>query len=164
MSSDGPSDGPPGSEPSGRFSFEVTARSAAPVEIVWPLVGEAERWKEWAWMTRTYLVRPGPAEPQGVGALRRFAVGPFGSSEEVVAWDPPGHLAYVARRGLPVRSYRADVHLEACAGGTTVRWSGSLDPLMPGTGPLVLWYVRRLVGGFAKRLCRYADLIIQHSP
>ncbi|HLN06965.1 MAG TPA: SRPBCC family protein [Acidimicrobiales bacterium] len=150
-------------EPSGRFEFEVTGRCAAPVERVWPLVGVAERWKDWAWMTRTFLLRPGTDEPEGVGALRRFAVGPFGSVEEVVAWEPPHHLRYVARRGLPVRAYRADVHLEEDAGGTVVRWRGSLDPLVPGTGPVVLAYVRGLVGGFTRRLCRHADRIAGSS-
>ena len=78
----------------GRWSFSSTAHSAAPVETVWPLIGEAERWKEWSWMTRSYLLRPGQPAPDGVGALRRLAVGPAGSKEEVVAWDPPHHLGY----------------------------------------------------------------------
>lgn len=111
-------------------------------------------------MTRTYLLEPGPGEPEGVGALRRFAVGPVGSVEEVVAWEPPQHLAYVARRGLPVRAYRADVRLEPDGSGTLVRWSGTLDPLVPGTGALVLAYVRSLVTGFTKRLCRHADALL----
>lgn len=148
----------PGSpEQTGRFRFAVTGHTKASVEAVWPLVGVAERWKEWAWMTRTSLIRPGAGEPEGVGAVRRFGVGPFSSTEEVVAWDPPHHLGYVAHKGLPVRTYRADVHLDADAEGTTVRWSGSLDPLVPGSGPVVLAYVRGLVSGFTKRLCRYAD-------
>ena len=87
--------------PSGRWSFSSTARSAAPVESVWPLVGEAERWKEWSWMNRTYLLRPGQPVPDGVGAVRRFALGPSGSKEEVVAWDPPHHLGYVVLQRSP---------------------------------------------------------------
>lgn len=108
-------------------------------------------------MTRTYLLRQGANEPEGVGALRRFALGPVGSVEEVVVWEPPHHLGYVARKGLPVRAYRADVRLEADGEGTLVRWSGALDPLVPGTGPIVLACVRGLVSGFTRRLCRYAD-------
>ena len=73
-------------------------------------------------MTRTYLLREGDPPPDGVGALRRFAFGPGGSQEEVVAWDPPRHLGYVAVRGLPVRHYRADVHLDDDGTGTVVTW------------------------------------------
>jgi len=144
-------------EPSGRFTYEITGRTTAPIDVVWPLIGEAGRWKDWAWMTRTFLLQPGLGQPEGVGALRRFAVGPFGSVEEVVEWDPPRHLGYVARRGLPVRSYRADVFLREEGGGTSVCWKGSLDPKVPGTGRFVLAIVRRLVAGFTERMCRYAD-------
>jgi hypothetical protein len=51
-------------------------------------------------MTRTYLLREGSPVPDGVGALRRLAVGPFGSCEEVVEFEPPVHLGYVALHAL----------------------------------------------------------------
>jgi len=144
-----------------RYEFEVSARSAAPVEVVWPLVGEAARWKEWSWMTRTGVVRQGDPPPDGVGALRHFGVGPGGSQEEVVAWEPPRHLAYVAVRGLPVRYYRADVFLEEDpregAPGTVVTWRGAVEALVPGTGALMTSALRRMVRGFATRVCAYAD-------
>jgi hypothetical protein len=140
-----------------RYEFEASARSTAPAGAIWPLVGEASRWKEWAWMTRTYLLREGDPPPDGVGALRRFALGPGGSQEEVVAWDPPRHLGYVAVRGLPVRHYRADVHLDDDGGGTVVTWRCTLEPLVPGTGAVLRFVLTRMVRGFARRLCRYAD-------
>ena len=143
-----------------RYEFEASARSRAPAETVWPLVGDATRWKEWAWMTRTYLLREGDPPPDGVGALRRFALGPGGSREEVVAWDPPRHLGYVAVRGLPVRHYRADVHLDDDAAGTVVTWRCSVEPLIPGTGAALRVVLRRMVRGFAVRVCRYADRLV----
>jgi hypothetical protein len=142
----------------GRWSFISTARSAAPVEVVWPLIGEAARWKEWSWMTRTFLLRPGAPDPDGVGALRSFGLGPVGGSkEEVVAWDPPRHLGYIAVSGLPVRNYRADVDLRSDGGGTVVTWRGSFDPVVPGTGPALRLLLRRLTRGFAVRVTRYAE-------
>jgi len=140
-----------------RYEFERSARSTAPVDVVWPLVGEAARWKDWAWMTRTFLLREGDPPPDGVGALRRFAVGPGGSQEEVVAWNPPRHLAYVAVRGLPVRYYRADVHLEEDGTGTRITWRCEVEPLIPGTGPALRLVLGRMVRGFAVRVWRYAD-------
>ncbi len=141
----------------GRWSFSSTVRSAAPVEVVWPLIGEAARWKEWSWMTRTFLLRPGAPAPDGVGALRRFGLGPGGSTEEVVVWDPPHHLGYIAVRGLPVRRYRADVDLRPDAGGTAVTWRGSFDALVPGTGALLRVVLARMTEGFAVRVSRYAE-------
>jgi hypothetical protein len=139
------------------YEFEASARSRAPAEAIWPLVGEATRWKEWTWMTRTSLLRPGIPPPDGVGALRRFALGPGSSHEEVVAWDPPRHLGYVTVRGLPVRLYRADVHLDPDGTGTRVTWRCRLEPRIPGTGVALAFVLRRVVRGFAVRLCRYAD-------
>ena len=85
-------------------------------------------------MTRTFLLREGSPDPDGVGALRRFAVGPFGSCEEVVEFEPLTHLGYVARKGIPVRSYRADIVLRPDGAGTAITWTASLTPLVPGTG------------------------------
>jgi len=134
-----------------RFVFHVDA----PRDRVWPLLGEAERWRDWSFLTRATLLRHGAPERDGVGALRRFAVGRLGSTEEVVAFEPPRHLGYVAVKGLPVRSYRADVTLEEQGSGTEVTWAGSLEPLVPGTGALVAAYVRAAVRRFTRQLAGY---------
>jgi Polyketide cyclase / dehydrase and lipid transport len=154
---DGTDGAPQSRADSGRWAFASKARSAAAVEVVWPLIGEAARWKEWSWMTRTSLLRPGRPEPDGVGALRRFALGPAGSREEVVEWDPPHHLGYVVVGGLPVRHYRADVELDRHGGGTVVTWRGSFDEIVPGTGPALRFVLKRVTAGFAVRVSRYAE-------
>jgi hypothetical protein len=140
-----------------RYEFEASASSSAPAEVIWPLIGEATRWQEWSWMTHTSLLREGEPAPDGVGALRRFAVGPGGSKEEVAVWDPPRHLAYVVVQGIPVRHYRADVTLEDGGAGTVVTWRCSVEPLIPGTGAVLQFALGRMVRGFARRVCRYAD-------
>ena len=114
-------------------------------------------------------LREGDPPPDGVGTLRRFAVGPGGSQEEVVAFEPPRHLGYVAVRGLPVRHYRADVHLDDVPGadgatGTRVTWRCEVEPKVPGTGPLLRAVLRRMVAGFARRVCRYADRRLPDGP
>ena len=147
-----------------RYQFEASAHSTAPAEVIWPLIGEAARWKEWSWMTSTTLLREGDPPPDGVGALRRFAFGPGGSKEEVVAWDPPRHLGYVATKGLPVRHYRADVDLRDDGTGTVVTWRCSVEPLVPGTGAALRFALARMVRGFARRVCRYADHLAPGPP
>ncbi len=98
---------PPG--PEARWSVQAQARSTAPVDEVWPLIGEARRWKEWTFLTQSDLVRAGDPPPDGIGAVRRFTRFGIGSQEEVVAWEPPHHLGYTILKGFPVRHYRADV-------------------------------------------------------
>jgi hypothetical protein len=148
---------PSPSMPTGRWSYEVTAHSSAPVESVWPLLGEARRWKEWSFLDRSDLVREGDPAPDGVGAVRRFTRFGVGSREEVVAWDPPRHLGYIILKGFPVRHYQADVEFSPEGSGTLIRWSASFDALIPGTGRLMSVILKAMIGRFAHGATRYAD-------
>jgi len=164
-------------------SFTRSAHSRAPIEEVWPLLGEAHRWSLWSFLDHSGLVSEGEPAPDGVGAVRRFSRYGTGSTEEVVAWDPPHHLAYTIVSGLPVLRYRADVVLTSEPGadaggqvgtdaggpvgadaggqvGTTVTWSVVFTPKVPGTGALLGGVLRPLIQGFATSVCRYAD---QHT-
>jgi uncharacterized protein YndB with AHSA1/START domain len=143
--------------PTGRWSFEVRARSSAPVEVVWPLIGEARRWKEWSFLDRSDLLRDGDPSPDGVGAVRRFTRHGLGSQEEVVAWDPPHHLSYTIVKGFPVRHYRADVTCAPDGPGTRITWAATFDPLVPGTGRLLVVVLRALITRFATSAARYAE-------
>ncbi len=142
---------------SGRWRLHSSARSRAGAEVLWPLIGEVAQWTQWSWMTHAKLVRDGTPHGDGVGAVRSLGIGPVGSREEVVVWDPPRHLGYVLRSGMPVRYYRADVHLTEDETGTTVTWEGHFDELVPGTGPVLRAILGGITRGFARRVCRYAD-------
>jgi hypothetical protein len=150
-------DPPPNPSAGDRWRYQVSARCRASPESVWPLIGEAARWKDWSFMTRTFLLREGTPTPDGVGALRRFAVGPFGSCEEVVEFDPPSHLAYEARKGIPARRYRGDIFLRPDGEGTAITWTGTLEPMFRGTGGLALAYTRTFARLFTRELVRHAD-------
>jgi hypothetical protein len=140
-----------------RWSFTQVSHSRAPVDAIWPLIGEARRWKEWSFLTRSDLVREGVPAPDGVGAVRRFTTFGVGSHEEVLAWEPPTHLGYTILRGFPVRDYRADVILTPNRGGTILTWSAEFNPKVNGTGA-VMWVITRLLlRGFARDVCRFAD-------
>jgi hypothetical protein len=131
------------------------------VEEVWPLIGEADRWKEWSFLDRTELSRAGAPDPDGVGAVRRFTNHGVGSTEEVVAWEPPHHLGYAILKGFPARHYRADVRCTPEGTGTLITWSATFDEKVPGTGHLMVLVVRGLLRTFASSVARYADQ--QHS-
>jgi len=148
---------PPGTGAAGRRSYRVGARTTAPVEEVWPLLAEARRWKEWSFLTRTDLEREGTPDPDGVGAVRRFSRMGIGSREEVLAWDPPHHLAYTVLSGFPVRNYRADITLEADGSGTRIDWAGTYDEKWRGTAGPVGAMLSRTMQKFATGVARYAD-------
>ena len=144
-------------EAGGRYRYQFVFTVPAPPSDVWPLIAEAARWKDWSFLTTARLLHNGSPEPDGVGAVRRFAVAGVGSREEVVAFEPPRHLGYVGVKGIPARNYRADVVLAAEDGGTRITWTGSLDPMIPGTGALALAYARSAVGRLTRQLQRYVE-------
>jgi hypothetical protein len=146
------------------WAFEVRTTSQAPVETVWPLIGEAARWKEWSFLTRSGLDREGEPAPDGVGAIRRFTTLGMGSREEVVAWEPPHHLGYVILTGFPVRNYRGDVVLTADGGRTTLAWSSSFDTKIPGTGRLMHEVLFFIIRRFAAGVVRAADASSSGAP
>ncbi len=141
----------------GQRSVTRRARSRAPVDSIWPLIGEARRWKEWTFLDRTELLEDGDPPPDGVGALRRFTRFGVGSSERVLAWDPPHHLGYTIVKGFPVRNYRADVTCASEGEGTLITWTATFDPLIPGSGRVMELWVGRLIGGFAAGVARHAE-------
>ena len=140
-----------------RRMFVVRVRSSAPVDVIWPLLGEARRWKEWTFLDHSELERTGAPDPDGVGALRRFTRLGVGSREEVVAWEPPHHLGYTIVSGMPVRSYRADVVLDPQEPGTTITWSVAFDERFAGTGTILAFVLHAIITRFAMGLARYAD-------
>lgn len=155
MVAPGPPDDPAGP---GSFAFTVLAHSAAAPPEVFALLADATGWHEWAgpMIVRSSWERPGDTSTEGVGAVRRLGFPPVVGRERIVAYDPPTHHAYVVDGGLPVRAYRADVHLSAEPAGTRIEWSAAFVPLVAGTGPLLLVVLRSMVGGFARRLARAA--------
>jgi hypothetical protein len=146
----------------GRWSAAARAHCSAPASEVWPLVGEAHRWKEWSFLTQSDLVSPGVPHPEGVGAVRRFTRWGMGSKEQVAVWDPPHHLRNTILSGFPVRDYVADVTLAPDGDGTLITWSSTFDAKVPGTGRLMAAVLRRMINGFASSVARFADQ--RHVP
>lgn len=140
-------------------SFEVVARSAAPPDRVFALLADGAGWARWAGplVRRSSWEREGDPAPGGVGSVRRLGSARVFSREEVVAYDPPRHLGYTILSGQPVRSYRADVRLQATdGGGTEIRWAATFVPRLPGTGRLLRGWLRTVVASFARRLAAAA--------
>ena len=142
----------------GRYSYRVTARSAAAPEAVFALLADGAGWSRWAGpLVRYSAWAPGSAEPAGgVGSVRLLGTRALHSREEIVESRPPELLAYAVRAGWPVKDYRAEVRLETDGPGTLITWSGSFDALVPGTGALVLALTRPMIAGFARRLATAA--------
>jgi hypothetical protein len=136
--------------------FEVFARSTAPPDAVWDLLVDANAWSAWSRIPRAEREREGTPPPDGVGSIRRLGPGRFASREEVVAFEPTRHFAYILLSGLPVERYRADVQLSADGDGTLITWRARFVPRWRGSGAVLELFLRRTLTGFARGLARYA--------
>ena len=136
--------------------FQVFARSTAPPDVVWALLVDATAWSKWSRILKAEREREGTPAPDGIGSIRRLGTGPAISREEVVAFEPPKHFAYVLLSGLPVERYRADVELAPDRDGTLITWNARFVPRWRTAGGPLEWFLRRTLTSFARGLARHA--------
>ena len=140
--------------------MEVTVwcESAAPPVRVFALLAAGDRWQEWAgpFVPRSRWQLPG--DPiGGVGAVRRLGVGPLVSLERITAFSPGRQLSYVVDSPAPYRDYASTVTLSPLPdGGTAISWRSTFEPIVPGSGPALRWFLRQVVASFARNLARKA--------
>ena len=139
-------------------SYEVVGHSPARPEKVFELLADGAGWSRWAgpMIVRSWWESEGTPAPGGVGAIRALGMKRVGSREEIVAYDPPTHLAYTILSGLPVRDYLANVRLTPDGTGTRIEWSGTFTPKLPGTSGLVRLFLLSTIGSFVRRLAKFA--------
>jgi Polyketide cyclase / dehydrase and lipid transport len=140
-------------------SYDVRVRSAASKEQIFALVSDATSWPRWAGplIRHGSWLHEGEPAPGGVGAVRRLGGSKrVGTREQITEFDPPDYLAYTILGRAPMRDYRAIVSLDADGDGTKITWAGAFEPVIPGTGRILAWLLKRMVGGMASGLARYA--------
>jgi carbon monoxide dehydrogenase subunit G len=145
----------------GTYSYDVSAESSAPPEVVFDILADGARWREWAGPTirHSSTERDGTPSPQGVGAIKKLGSAPIFSREETVEYDRPRRYAYTIISGPPVRDYKAIVELTPHGAGTSIRWTASFDAKIPGTGALITRYFSRFIGALAQRLAKHAERV-----
>ncbi|XRQ13922.1 SRPBCC family protein, partial [Actinomadura welshii] len=136
------------------FEIQLTATSTAAPEELFRHLAVPEAWGAWGgFPVPAKQTRKGDTTTYGVGAVKKI----WPVSEQTVGYEPYTHFAYKALSGLPVRRYRSDVHLEPRDSGTEIRWNAVLDPLVPGTGPLMRLLFRLMLKNFTRRLPTHTE-------
>lgn len=138
--------------------FVAESLTAAPPSRVFALLAAGDRWQDWA---GPFVPRSGwqvAGDPEGgVGAVRRLGIGPLVSLERITEHVPSERLAYVVDSPAPYRDYRSVVELTPTAsGGTRIVWQSSFEPIVPGTGWVLRWFLRAVVTSFARNLAKRA--------
>ncbi len=141
------------------YDSRFTRRIDAPVEVVWDVLTDHAGYRSWTPVVTSRLVTEGTADPNGVDAVRFLGVGPVGAKEKVLVHDAPHHLAYTVVAGLPVRDYRADANLTAGDDGTwtSLEYTGSFQPLVPGTGPVLALLISSTLRTLVSSLARESE-------
>ncbi|MCP9948624.1 SRPBCC family protein [Actinomadura madurae] len=143
--------------------IQATATTTAAPEDLFRHLAVPEAWGAWGrFPTPARQARKGDTTTYGVGTVKKI----WPASEQTVAYEPYTHFGYIALRGLPVRRYRSDVHLEDGGHpenggqGTLIRWEATFEPLIPGTGALVGFGLRLMLKTFVTWLPAH----VEHCP
>lgn len=132
--------------------LKVQAEIPASPERVWAVYTDHRGWVKWAGVREVVLRQEGEPPPDGLGATRVIRTAGLAIEEEVIAFEPPKRMVYRLVAGLPIRNHQGEVLFEATGRGTRVLWRVRFDPLLPGTGGLLVWALRRALGDVLARL------------
>lgn len=114
---------------------------------------------------RCRLQQEGQRDRDGVGAVREIVSGGLRFVEDIVAFEPPRHFAYVIRtlefsggRTLPLRHERGWIDVEAHDGGALATWTTRFGITIPAIGHWMLEPLvdRQLRHAFGRALARAA--------
>lgn len=140
------------------YQFVVSAHSTASIEDVWAVLVDSIHWPDWTALPTPTMEREGDPPPFGLGAVRRFAWGPVGAREEVVAWNPHCQYGYAVVGGMPIRNYRAVVELAESGNETAITWRGTFErSTVPGMSRPLRWFTKTMLRRYARNLARHAE-------
>jgi hypothetical protein len=142
-----------------RFTFRFVRRCGAPPARVYRVLADVPRWHTWMpAISAAEFERIGDIDPQGAGAIRRLtSLGMTIAREEILEAWPPHYQRYAILSRGPVRDYVGAVRIEPDGEGSVIRWESSFAPLIPGTGKLARFALRRTVMQIASSLAKAAE-------
>jgi hypothetical protein len=143
------------------FAFEINRTTTAPAAELFRLETDGARWSEWAkpLIAQSSWEQQGDPLPGGIGAVRKVGLWPMLMREKTVAYEQDRRHGYLQiGPPLPAKDYRAEMRLTPSpSGGTDIRWTGSFTEGLRGTGPVMLIFLRSVVGFLAWRLVKAAE-------
>ena len=115
-----------------QLHVEAEGMAQAAPEIIWELVGHADRYHEWGPWSASGYENLGARAPDSAGVIRWMRYGRTTTVEKVLESERARRLVYTVVKGIPVRNYRAEVTLSPEGEGTHIRWTASWDRTLPG--------------------------------
>lgn len=102
-------------------------------------------------------IRDAPGEdPNGVGSIRRIALGPAAFEETVLTFEPPTLIEYTVTRGSPLKNHHGRMAFKAAAdGGTELDYHIAFESKLPGMGPVIAMALKAAIGRGLQRAPRF---------
>jgi uncharacterized protein YndB with AHSA1/START domain len=122
-------------------TIDITETIALPIEQAFELLADHANYHRFPGITRSELLRQGSPAPNGVGAVRRVALGDVVLDEEITGFEHPKRLAYriIASKPVKVVHEGGTLELTEVPEGTRIRWCSSFKLSIPVIG----WFVTR---------------------
>ena len=139
------------------FRVEVSEVFFVKKDVLWAVFNDHAGWKNWTFMTTSFLSVEGKEDKNGVGAVRVLGSAGVNSYEEVTLFEPCDRMEYcVIKGGLPFEGHHATVTFEALTDGRTrIRWSCTFQSKIWGLGWLMKLVTQYVYSSTLKSLKRF---------
>ncbi|NKI34174.1 SRPBCC family protein [Wenzhouxiangella sp. XN79A] len=142
-------------------TIDITETIALPIDRAFELLADHADYHRFPGITRSELLQEGTPAPNGLGALRRVALGRVVLDEEITGFEPPDRLAYrvIASKPVEVVHEGGVIELTEVPEGTRIRWRSTFELKIPLVGGLVTRRAaRQFERGFRKVLRALPEL------
>lgn len=147
-------------------TIRVERQLDGPIEGIFEILSDHAAYDRFRGIRYSELLRPGDAEPNGVGAMRRVKLGPLVFEEEITAFERPTRMDYVIRKlNVPFEHDGGSIRLEPRDGGTHALWTSTFRiPVAVIGGPSEAAIKLALGNGFARLLRVSAKIAAEAEP
>lgn len=94
------------------------------------------------------------SNPNGLGSVRKLAMGPGAFEETITAFEPNKLIEYKVTKGSPIKNHLGHMEFEALNGGTRFDYTISFEPKIPFTGGLIVAILKNGLGKGMKKVMR----------
>ncbi len=136
----------------------------APQAVAWKVMTNHSLYACWTPSSQMQLEVQGTPEPNGVGAVRVFYVGPTKTREEITTFEPPARMSYrILSTPLPIRNCHSDLLLVPSENEKTctLHWDSWFELIMPFSGTImrriVTTQIKKISNGIAAEAALQAD-------
>ena len=130
----------------------------APIEKVFAELSDHANYAQFPGIKAARLLEPGPADPNGNGALREVDAGFLWVQEEIFDYDPPNCFSYrILHSRPPLQHEGGTLSLVTVAGGTEVTWSSTLRFPIPLIGDWITALASPKIGRAFAAMLKYLD-------